>query len=326
MKKLYVLLLICFCTLSTSRSGSRRRGSWSWPRHRNHGGGSSSSNNNQPKNDNSWKYEEENKRKKQEESWRQNYFNRDVSGEYDKAYKHNFEKASVLVNDRQKTINVLKAAATYKLFKSRSILHFPDNLDNYLYINSARYLLFNLNGNKPGTQFNLPLDEETNLDCLIVSSDHTLFNSIWDVNDSKNRKCGVIFKEKIKINSTFYPVSHYGDTREETPNILCCVNPINITEIQLNNNYISNSTQFNYILLNSTEASYVTDPTVDYYNETVFTEDVTFENYTEFYNQSDSDARSFNQSNEFPRGSGRGTKYSLTMTLFFMMSIFAFWF
>ena len=175
-------------------------------------------------------------------------------------------------------------------------------------------------------------------------------------------KCGVIFKEKVKINSTFYPVSHYDDTREETPNILCCVNPINITEIQLNNNYTSNSTQFNYILLNSTEASYVTDPTVDYYNETVYDEDATFENVTEFYNLSDADARSYfddiqvnstiasyvinqtvdyytetvytedmfedikeryHQSDEFPGGSGRGTKYSLTMNLFFMMIIFA---
>ena len=157
-------------------------------------------------------------------------------------------------------------------------------------------------------------------------------------------KCGVVFKEKVQINSTFYPISDYEDIREEPPNILCCINPINITEIQLNNNFTSNSTQYD-VPVNSTESSVIANQTVGYYTEIVYTDDVNvmLEDGPEFYNQSDSDARSFNQSDSdvrsfnqsgsdarsfnqtvyYPRGSGEVTKCSLKITLFFMMSIFA---
>ena len=131
-------------------------------------------------------------------------------------------------------------------------------------------------------------------------------------------KCGVAFKEKVEINSTFYPASHYEDIREEPPNILCCVNPINITEVQLNYNDTNNSTQFD-VPVNSTEASYIANQTTDCYAEIIDQHG----KVTKLCDQSDAGVRFYNQSDNFPRGSGKITKYSVTITLFCIANILA---
>ena len=87
----------------------------------------------------------------------------------------------------------------------------------------------------------------------------------------------------------------------------------------MNYNNTIDSTQYNDIQVNSTEAGYVANQTVDCYAEIIDE----YGEVTKLCNRSDVDARFYNQSDQFPRGSGKIVKYSISITLFCMVNILA---
>jgi len=170
-----------------------------------------------------------------------NSYNRNTnygnSNKYGSSFKQksSFNKVSSLLKNNKKTIrNALIAVAAYKILKSSTkLLRFPD--DRY-FIYFAAYELdptFNINNNKPYTQFILPV-QDTYLNCLVVPKNHIMYNTgPYSTQYERNKECSKIFRKHVRLQSTFYPPSHYNNmvTSNKTQisntvnydTTLCCV-------------------------------------------------------------------------------------------------------
>merc|ERR1719317_1246723 len=196
-----LLLVICFTLLSSARRGGGSRGGGSrgggsyrgWNRGKPNYGGSSHSNHG-------------------------NGYNGGYGSSF-KPYKNNYNKASsILKNNKNAVKKALIAAAGYKLLKkSTKIFSYPND-DYYMYIPAYRMRRnFNINNNKPYTQFIFPV-EDMYLNCLVVPKSNELYNVSHESQYTRDKECSKIFKNHVKLQSKFYPPSHYNNTIVSTNN------------------------------------------------------------------------------------------------------------